>query len=228
MTRSSTTPPFSRHMRLYCAWPGSTPATSFVSTDCRNCSASTPMTSSRPMCEMSNSPATLRTARCSSRIDVYCWGNSQPPKSTMRPPSAMWRWYRTVRLDKLIFGRVVDVELVEEVDLLRVDEREQLFVVPLAGVGHDLRDVARALDRPLELLGQLGLGRRAVQLSRQHELGAVVVLGRRDQQSLVAHCGDLGLDRVGKLRGDAGCGERSEFGLAAGGKGAHGLDEPDR
>src|ERR1700693_5604253 len=179
MTRSSTTPPFSRHMRLYCACPGSTLATSFVSTDCRNCSDSAPKTSSRPMCEMSKSPAALRTARCSSRIDVYCWGNSQPPKSTMRPPSATWRSYRTVRLDKLVFCGVVDFELVELVDLFLIDEGKQLFVVLLAGLGHDQRDIARALNGPLQLLGQLGLGRHAMKLTRQRKLGAVVVLGRR-------------------------------------------------
>src|SRR5438067_3368965 len=228
MTRSSTTPPYSRHMRLYCAWPGWTLDTSFVSTDCRNCSASAPWTSRRPMCEMSNSPATLRTARCSSRIDVYCCGSSQPPKSTIRPPSATWRSYSGVRLDKLIVRGVVDVDLVEEVDFLRVDEREQLVVVPLAGVGHDLRDIARALHRPLELLRQLGLGRRAVELACEQKLGPVVVLGRRDQKLLIAHRGCLRLDRVGQLRGDASFRDRGELGLATGGEGAHRFDEPDR
>src|SRR5665213_2089389 len=30
-------------------------------------------------------PARFRTAKCASRIEVYCCGSSQPPKSTMRP-----------------------------------------------------------------------------------------------------------------------------------------------
>src|SRR5207245_10261867 len=82
------------------------------------------------MCEMSNRPATLRTARCSSRIDVYCCGNFQPPKSTMRPPRATWREQSGVlraglgvKLRALVFvvgGRVGG---------LRVDNGERLVLV---------------------------------------------------------------------------------------------------
>ncbi len=43
------------------------------------------------MCETSKTPAEERTALCSSTIDVYCTGISQPAKGTMRAPSAACR-----------------------------------------------------------------------------------------------------------------------------------------
>ena len=49
------------------------------------------------MCEMSNSPAAVRTARCSSMMPVYCTGMSQPPNGTMRAPRATCQSYSGVR-----------------------------------------------------------------------------------------------------------------------------------
>src|ERR1700737_2287799 len=113
------------------------------------------------MCEMSKSPATFRTAKCSSRIDVYCCGSSQPPKSTMRPPRATWRSYSGVLARLAVkFGALVFV--VVQVDGLRVDEGEQLFVVPTPGVGNHTGNVERPIEGPLELLSEFGSGRLAV------------------------------------------------------------------
>ena len=47
-----------------------------------------PLTMNWPMCEMSNTPAAVRTARCSARMPLgYCTGMDQPPKPTILPPS---------------------------------------------------------------------------------------------------------------------------------------------
>ena len=43
------------------------------------------------MCETSNTPASVRTARCSGITPSYCTGISQPANGTMRAPSATWR-----------------------------------------------------------------------------------------------------------------------------------------
>ena len=45
-----------------------------------------PLTVTSPMCEMSKMPAAFRTAACSSMMDVYCTGISQPPNSMSFPP----------------------------------------------------------------------------------------------------------------------------------------------
>src|SRR5439155_17307334 len=50
-------------------------------------SASGPRKNTRPMCDRSNRPHAVRTARCSARMPVGYWtGMSQPAKSTMRAP----------------------------------------------------------------------------------------------------------------------------------------------
>src|SRR4029077_19532008 len=134
------------------------------------------------MCEMSNRPATLRTAKCSSRIDVYCCGSSQPPKSTMRPPSAAWRLERGVLRGALgvKFGALVVI--VVEVDRFRVDQGEHLFVIAETGFSDHAGDVERPVDRPLELLGELRGGRVAVKLAFHHQLGALVVGGSGNEE----------------------------------------------
>ena len=43
------------------------------------------------MCDRSNRPAAVRTARCSSRMPPYWIGISQPANSTIFAPSASWR-----------------------------------------------------------------------------------------------------------------------------------------
>src|SRR3982074_2402394 len=138
------TPPSSWHMSVYMAWPPARVARSLVIRRWRQTSAPAPSTTRRPICEMSNSPATFRTAKCSSRMDVYCCGSSQPPKSTIRPPRTRWREYSGVRLGALPvkFGELV---VIDDFDSVGVDEREQLVVVPAACLGHHLGDVARAI-----------------------------------------------------------------------------------
>src|SRR4051812_19224843 len=82
-------------------------------------------------------------------------------------------------------GRVVGGVAVE-VDLLGVDEREELLVMPLSGVDDHLGDVSRAVDGPLQLLRDLVLGGLAAELAPQEDLGSVVVLGGGDQQLGIA------------------------------------------
>src|SRR5262245_920733 len=68
--------------------------------------ASGPPNDSRPMWLMSNKPAAVRTAVCSSMIDVYCTGIPQPAKSTMRAPCPACQSYNGVRkpIAGLLFG----------------------------------------------------------------------------------------------------------------------------
>src|SRR5207302_1939778 len=91
-------PPASLQSRLYCAWPWTSGPRSLVTRCCRKSRLDPPAMRNRPMCETSNRPATLRTAKCSSRIEVYCCGISQQPKSTIRPPRATCLSCRGVRV----------------------------------------------------------------------------------------------------------------------------------
>ena len=50
--------------------------------------ASGPSTYSSPMCDRSNRPTRSRTVRCSSMIELYWTGMSQPPNSISRAPSS--------------------------------------------------------------------------------------------------------------------------------------------
>ena len=59
-------------------------ATELVNTFSSRASASGPPKLTRAMCEMSNSPAAVRTALCSAAMPAYCTGMSQPPNGTMR------------------------------------------------------------------------------------------------------------------------------------------------
>src|SRR5216683_5511489 len=188
-TRSSMMPPDSLHMRLYCARSFSTIPRSLVTRCCRKSTAPSPKRRNRPMCDTSNRPAAFRTAKCSSRMDVYCCGMSHPPKSTMRPPSATCRSYSGVRRGALGVKRVVDV------DGVGVDELQELLVVAAPRIGHDLRDVARPVNCPLELLRDLRRGRLVTQVAAKQHLGPFVVVGRGDQELGVTHRGRFGGDR---------------------------------
>ena len=84
-------PPSSFVSSVYCASPGWILSTSFDSTDWRRSRTRGPSTSNSPMCETSNAPASVRTARCSSITPAYCTGISQPAKGTIFPPSATCR-----------------------------------------------------------------------------------------------------------------------------------------
>ena len=59
-------------------------------------SASVPAISISPMWLTSNSPTRSRTARCSAVMPAYSTGMSQPPKGTMRAPSATCAAWRAV------------------------------------------------------------------------------------------------------------------------------------
>ena len=43
------------------------------------------------MWETSNTPASVRTARCSAMMPSYCTGIAQPANGTIRAPAATWR-----------------------------------------------------------------------------------------------------------------------------------------
>src|SRR5260370_4315347 len=131
-----------------------------------------PATRNRPMCDTSNSPATARTAKCSSRMDVYCCGMSHPPKSTMRPPSATCRSYSGVRRGALGVKRVVDV------DGVGVDELAELLVVAAPRLADHLCGVPRPGHCPLELLRDLRSARLVTQAAVKQHLGPFVVAGR--------------------------------------------------
>src|SRR5438067_3387926 len=72
-------------------------ATWLVKTRSTRVRAPVPANDSRPMWLMSNRPAAVRTALCSSAMPVYWMGMSQPPNSTRRAPWARCRSYRGVR-----------------------------------------------------------------------------------------------------------------------------------
>src|SRR5918994_5345397 len=90
-------PPCSFVSNVYCAWPAPIRSRSFVSRPWRYSCAPPPASSSWPMWETSKTPALVRTARCSSVIELYCTGISHPAKGTRRAPRAAWRSYRGVR-----------------------------------------------------------------------------------------------------------------------------------
>src|SRR5207245_3181991 len=178
------------------------------------------------MCEMSNRPATFRTAICSPRIDVYCWGSSQPPKSTMRPPRATWRSYRGVLARLAVkFGALVVV--VVQVDGLRVDEGEQFFVVPAPGVSDHTSDVERPLERPLKLFSEFGGGRFAVQQPARNQLGSLIVRGGGHEQLRFADGSSVGCDGGVHLGVNPTFGESGEVRLSALGKRTDRFQKPD-
>src|SRR6266545_4236729 len=74
-------------MSAYWPWPSASFCRSFVSVRLRKSEAPVPRTNTSPMCEMSNRPAAVRTAWCSSMMRVYCTGISQPPNSMSLPPN---------------------------------------------------------------------------------------------------------------------------------------------
>src|SRR6476659_6742099 len=84
-------PPSSFVRSVYWAWPGEMRSRSFESAPCSSSPARGPSTSSSPMCETSNTPASVRTARCSGITPSYWTGISQPAKGTIRAPSSTCR-----------------------------------------------------------------------------------------------------------------------------------------
>src|SRR2546423_10910306 len=118
---------------------------SLVTRCCRKSRLSSPAIRNRPICETSNRAADLRTAKCSSRIEVYCCGISHPPKSTMRPPRETWRSLGGVR-----FRGLFAVNRVVGVDGVGGDEPPQLLVVAAPRLAHPLGHLTGPLHPSLQ------------------------------------------------------------------------------
>ena len=88
--RSSMIPPSGAQIIEYWARPMARLAGSDTSAAASASPASGPTTYSSPMCDRSNSPTRWRTVRCSSMIELYWTGISQPPNSISRAPSSRW------------------------------------------------------------------------------------------------------------------------------------------
>src|ERR671923_1818403 len=95
--RSSMIPPSSWHSIEYCAWPTSSAPGSLTSAYRRNATASPPWTPTSPMCERPKRPTAFRTVRCSSMIEVYWTGISNPANGTRRAPALTWASWSGVR-----------------------------------------------------------------------------------------------------------------------------------
>ena len=82
------TPPRSLSKKPYWLLPASMRWRLLVNRESSHAFAPGPPTMNWPMWEMSNTPAAVRTARCSARMPLaYCTGIDQPPKPTILPPS---------------------------------------------------------------------------------------------------------------------------------------------
>ena len=88
--RSSMIPPSGAQIIEYWARPMARLAGSDTRAAASASPASWPTTYSSPMCDRSNSPTACRTVRCSSMIELYWTGMSQPPNSISRAPSSRW------------------------------------------------------------------------------------------------------------------------------------------
>src|SRR5512136_2257281 len=103
-TKSSRIPPSSKHKRQICAEPISSLVGGLVSSLSREPPAFLPVIQTLPMSETSKIPAPERTALCSSRIEVYQTGNSQPAKSIILAPSSRCTSLRGVFFSSLIIS----------------------------------------------------------------------------------------------------------------------------
>src|SRR5436190_15816116 len=166
-------------------------------------------------------PAPVRTAICSDLTELYCWGISQPAKSTIRPPAARCRPWSGVLgtvVPRPLRGRRVG----------RVQVVEELLVVPPAGVVDQPADLLGSLPGPLQLLGQLGGGRLATQLPAQADLRPLVVLGRSNQPLAVADGRLLVGQRPVHVGGDLSPAGRLEVAAAGGPEGTDGRHQAER
>jgi len=96
-----------------------------------------------------------------------------------------------------------------------------------AGVVDQAADLVRSLDGPFQLLGQLGLGRFAAQLSAQDYLGPLVVLGGLDQPLRVSDGGLLLGERSLHASGDLPPAGRLELDSARWLEAADGFHQPE-
>src|SRR5215210_8365392 len=91
--RSSTTPPLSLQIRVYCAWPGAILFRSLVRQRLRKSADPGPVTVALPRWLTSNSPTACRTAACSvsTPAPAYSRGIDQPPNAANFAPAALCR-----------------------------------------------------------------------------------------------------------------------------------------
>src|SRR5919204_4327893 len=93
--------PSSVRHRVYWAAPGSASRSrSLDSACCRAGPAPSPVTSTLPRWERSNTPTDSRTARCSDSVPWYSIGMSQPANAPILAPRARWtassgEWFRS-------------------------------------------------------------------------------------------------------------------------------------
>src|SRR5579872_1754757 len=139
----------------------------------------------------SNAPAACRTASCSSLMDEYCSGISQPLKGTSRAPAPACAAWSGVRLSstgsvptlsstvRRSAGRVF-ADPVQRVEVLRIEICRQLLVMALPGILDGRGDIVEPVRGPAQTLAQLARRRLAVKLAAQGQLGlfeAVRVIG---------------------------------------------------
>ena len=87
--QSSMKVPLSLRSAEYCACPSSSAPTSLQVRRFTQALRSGPVNSNSPMCDTSNTPTPLRTARCSLVMpDGYCTGISKPANGTILAPSS--------------------------------------------------------------------------------------------------------------------------------------------
>src|SRR5262245_58426798 len=133
-------PPRSFVRSVYCASPSPRRSRSLESIDWRKAAAAGPSTWSWPMCETSNAPAAVRTARCSGITPAYWTGISQPANGTILPPAATCRSWSAVlrrvaftaatlaprqRAGALVAQEARDVDLFVVVARARVEPRRR-------------------------------------------------------------------------------------------------------
>ncbi len=218
-------PPRSFVSSVYWASPCESRSRSFESTPCRKAWASSPATCSCPMCETSNRPAAVRTARTSSITPAYCTGISQPAKGTRRPPDSAWRAYSGVRCSSsgtaadytradlrggdeadLVCERVGGARLVLAHGADRAEECElvaQMGAHHLRAVRRDGHAHARVEERAEDRAHRVGVGERAgEQVRGRAHLEHDARRGQQRGQLGVARSEDAVPDAVGPERLD--------------------------
>src|SRR5260370_14344837 len=173
--------------------PGLRRATSRLTTRWARLSS---LTRSSPMCERSNRPTASRTARCSSRMLLYCNGITQPPKLVIWAPSwtcSSWSGVRSAVTTKRYASTaclfLLVVNIVEVVEII-----EQLLVMGGARFAQHAEDGGDARLVPLQQLGQLGRSGWSVQPFRKQALCRLQQAAGDHKSFVVA----LGLVRLGQ------------------------------
>src|SRR5665811_1305081 len=132
--RSSRMPPSVVSSTVYRACPGPRSEMSLATRRCTVRRASRPRRRRRPMCDTSNSPAEVRTRRCSSMMEVYMVGMRHPAKTANRAPKAICSSSRVKWRDPPS-GRSCDMD-VEPFGSVRVTDPPRSTVVGLPHPPH--------------------------------------------------------------------------------------------